>query len=145
MSIYVDRDIQSSFNGDLVVDQKGDLKLANALDTYKSIANFILRTDNGDYSPDPSVGSNLGSFVGEKNTRDTHSHMEFSITKSIAGIVFSVADINVKVLPLDIDEAVCLVFLAGTFLIDGELTYVQEDRLAYSFPYIDADITPLTI
>lgn len=145
MSIYVDRDIQVNFSGDLVIDQKGDLKLANSLDTYKGVANFILRTDYGDYAPDTSIGSNLGNFVGQKNTKETHSHMEYTISRALAGPVFVDTDVRVKVLPLDVDEAVCFVFLAGTFLIDGELTYVQQDRLTYSFPYIEGTPTPLTI
>lgn len=145
MSIYVDRDIETTFEGDLVIDQKGDLKLANSLDTYKAVANFILRSDYGDYAPDSNVGSNLGSFIGQNNVQSVHKAMEYSIARSIAGPVFTTSDVRIKVLPLDIYEAVCFVFLAGTFLIDEELVKVEQDRIAYSFPYMEGAITPLTI
>lgn len=145
MGIYVDRDIGTNFSGDLKIDQKGDLDLANALDTYKAVANFILRTDIGDYAPDYRVGSNLGSFIGENNTEQVHNRMASSITRSIAGPVFVTTDVNVKVVPLDINEAACFVYLAGQFLIDNKLTWVQQDIMTYSFPYMEGSPTPLTI
>lgn len=145
MGLYVDRDIQTSFDGDLEIDSKGDLKLANSLDTYKGAVNFILRTDFGDYAPTPTVGSNLGSFIGESNTKSVHSKMENTIARAIAGPILNDSDVSIKVVPLDVDEAVCFIFLAGKFLIDEKITWVQEDRIAYTFPYIDGTPTPLTI
>ena len=145
MAIYVDRDVYTTFEGDLELDQKGDLKLADSLETYKSVANFILRSDFGSYSPAPNVGSNLGSYIGQTNTRDVHENMETSITNSLAGKIFALTDVGADVVPMDINEALCFVNLAGTFLVSGELITVEQDRLTYSFPYIDGEPTPLVI
>ena len=145
MATYVDRDISVSLEGDLNIDQKGDIKLADALDTYKSVANFILRTDFGDYAPDQSVGSNLGSFIGQSNNRESHANMEYLIVGSLANKVFADTDVSADVVPFDIYEAICFVNLAGSFLVSGELKHVEQERITYSFPYIDGEPTPLTI
>lgn len=146
MAIYVDRDIATDFNGELLLDPKGDLKLADSLETYKAVANFILRTDLGEYQPSPQVGSNLGSFMGKTNTRDVHERMEYSIVKSLAGVVFADEDVSADVLPMDMYEALCFVSLAGEFVISGQLTHVEEHRVAYTYPFIgDQEFTPLTI
>lgn len=145
MSLYVDRDISTNFSGDLMLDQKGDLAIADSLATYKSVANFLLRTDYGDYAPNTQVGSNLGSFIGALNTRSTHEHMEHSIIRGLVEDVFSTTDIDADVLPLDINEAICFVRIAGQYLISGEIVSVDQDTLSYSFPYIDGAPTPLTI
>lgn len=145
MALYVESDIASNFSGDIRLDQKGDLALATSLETYKSVANFILRTDLGDYAPDAYVGSNLGIYIGARNNRDTHRSMELSIKQSLEKNVFNTVDVNADVLPLDTDEAVAFVSLAGSFLISGRLVTVEQDIMSYSFPFIDGEPTPLTI
>src|SRR5688500_2978996 len=109
MAIYSDRDLESSFQGDLEIDTKGDLKLANALDTHKAAANFVLRTDFGQYAPDRSVGCNLGSFIGKNNTPDNHRFMEYNIVKVLAERIYSPTDVVVTVVPFDVNEALCLI------------------------------------
>lgn len=145
MTLYVESDIRCNFSGDLVLDQKGDLSLANPLDTYKSVANFILRTDFGEYAPNPVIGSNLGSYIGASNTRETHEHMENSITRSLVDNVFGNTDVSVDVVPIDINDAVCFVHLAGSFLISGAIVTVNQDTMSYMFPYIDGNPSPLTV
>lgn len=145
MALYVDRDILTNFSGDISLDQKGDLALANPLETYKAVANFILRTDYGDYTPDPKVGSNLGSFIGSSNDRDTHELMEYHIAKGLSNEVFASTDISADVVPFDLDEAICFIHIAGLYLISGEVTSVEQETITYSFPYIDGNPTPLTI
>lgn len=145
MSLYVDRDIASNFSGDLMLDQKGDLSLAYALDTYKSAANFLLRTDYGDYAPNAQVGSNLGAYIGALNTRQTHEQMENSIVRGLVEEVFSNTDVDADVVPLDVNEAICFVKIAGEYLVSGDIIYVEQDVLTYTFPYIEGSPTPLTI
>lgn len=145
MPTYIDRDIGLTFDGDIELSDGGDLKLANALETHKSAANFVLRTDYGDYQPDIDVGCNLGSYIGDLNTTNTHASMEASVSRAIKNEIFSPADVQVNVVPFDIEEALVIVNLAGFFLIDGEEVYVEQDRISYSFPFIDANPTPLVI
>lgn len=145
MVTYSERDIYSSFEGDICIDGKGDLRIGTSLETYKSSANFVLRTDYGEYQPDRDVGCNLGHFIGEPNTSRTHESMESNINRSLKGEIFSESDVSATVVPFDTNEALAIVNLAGYFLIDGKITYVEEDRLMYQFPYIEGRITPLTI
>lgn len=146
MALYTNRDIQSSVTGDLVLDSKGDLDLADALDTYTSAANFVLRTDFGEYAPDSTVGANLGSFIGKMNTSDNHRFMEYNINKTLKEKIFSSTDIDNTVVPFDNNECICFIRIGGSYLIDGVITTVQDRVITYTFPYIDAEyITPLSI
>ena len=145
MTIYVNNDIQANFSGIIQLDGKGDVQLATSLETYKSAANFVLRTDYGDYSPDRQVGCNLGSFIGEPNSRSTHEHMEYNIQKVLKERVFSPLDTTVDVVPVDIDIALCVVRIGGMYDVSGELRSYDSITLTYAFPYIEGTATPLTI
>jgi len=145
MALYVETDIASNFSGDITLDQKGDLAMATSLDTYKAVANFILRTDRGEYAPDVSVGSDLGVYMGSINNRDTHEHMEMYIVRALSNNVFSSKDVSADVMPLNREEAVCFVSIAGSYLISGEVTYVEQDIMSYAFPFMEGSPTPLVI
>lgn len=145
MAIYSDRDIETTFAGDIVLDRKGDLKLANALDTYKSAANFVLRTDFGDYAPEPTVGCNLGSFIGRPNNQDSHEQMEYLINKVLQQELFALTDARADVVPFDVNEALCVISIAGSYLVDGEIIYFDAEQMTYQFPFIDGEPTPLVV
>lgn len=145
MTIYVENDISCNFSGDLKLDQKGDIALATSLDTYRGVANFILRTDLGDYVPNPLVGSNLGAYMGIQNNRDTHEHMEVDILRALTANVFSPAEVSADVLPLSLEAAACFVGIAGSYLISGQLVDVHQSIMAYAFPYMEGEPTPITI
>lgn len=145
MATYYDQDIATTFNGDLVLDGRGDLKIADTLETYKGAANFVLRTDYGDYAADNNVGCNLGTFIGEPNTPESHAKMENAINRTLQNQIFSNNDAVATVVPFDMEEALCIIQLAGTFLISGEFVQVHDQKIAYTFPYIDGEPTPLVI
>lgn len=145
MALYSLMDLASNFSGDICVADNGDLEIANALDTTKAIVNFILRTDYGDYSPNENVGSNLGNYIGEINTSKIHSQIETNIKNSLVTELFDKGDLSVDVVPFDFNEALVVISLAGSYLIDNEITYVEEDRMTFSFPYIEGSISPLTV
>lgn len=145
MAIYSTSDIASSFSGDLCIADNGDIQVGDSLETYKSAANFLLRTDYGDYAPNGNVGSNLGNYIGEVNKTETYSSMERDARNSLIIDLFEKTDVSVDVVPFDINEALVVVSLAGYFMVDNELTYVQDERITFSFPYIDGNITPLVI
>lgn len=145
MATYYDQDIAATFNGDIILDGRGDIKIADTLETYKGAANFVLRTDYGDYAADKNVGCNLGAFIGEPNTPSSHAKMENSINRTLQNQIFSRNDAVATVVPFDTEEALCIVELAGTFLISGEFVEVVDQKIAYSFPYIDGEPTPLVI
>lgn len=145
MAIYIERDILSNFSGDIQVSSNGDIALANSLDTYKNACNFVLRTDFGDYQADGDVGCNLGSFIGEPNVQRVHDAMEYNINKVLRNEIFAPSDAIATVVPFDLEEALAIIQIAGQFMINEELITVEDDRISYSFPYIDAHPTPLTI
>lgn len=145
MALYNDIDISLNFSGDLKLNSKGDIQLADSLETYKSAANFILRTDYGEYAPNSAVGCNLGSFIGERNVAETHDHMKYSIFTNLVSNIFDQSDITVDVVPFDYNEAMCLIQIAGTYNISGKLVTVDGERMIYSFPYIDGNPDPITI
>lgn len=146
MAYYFEEDISSNFQGDLNLTANGDLELANPVDTRSAIANFLLRTDNGDYAPDPLLGCNLGSFVGRLSNSENMQEMESNILRSLTEKVFSLIDVDAVVVPFDVNEVLCVVTTAGTYELSGTPQTVNGKRLAYTFPYIDGThITPLVI
>ncbi len=145
MATYIDQDIASTFGGDIIIDSKGDLKISDALETHKAAANFLLRTDYGDYAPDRTVGCNLGSFIGELNNSENHDRMESLINRSLQNQIFSREDVSATVVPFDLEEALCIVEIAGNYLVSGEIVQSIDQKIAYSFPYIEGEPTPLVI
>lgn len=146
MAVYVHRDIETSFAGDIEIDTNGDLKLANPLETYKAAANFLLRTDHGEYVPDATVGCNLGSFIGEMNTTNTHQYMEYNVNRVLKSRLFSSTDVVATVVAFDINEALCVVKIAGSYLIDNVIQSPQSQNIAYTFPFLEGEsITPISI
>jgi len=137
MSIYQNRDVASSIEGDIELDSKGDLNLANSLETYKAAANFVLRSDFGDYAADKTVGCNLGSFIGLTNTPENHEFMEYNINKVLKERLFSTMDANATVVPFDMNEVLCVVNIGGSYLIDGIIQTINGETLVYLFPYIE--------
>lgn len=145
MALYIDQDIGTTFEGDIIINAKGDVQTADSLQTVKSAVNFVLRTDFGDVAADPSIGCNLGSFIGQPNTEATHQQMEGQINQVMQQEILSEVDAVAHVVPFDVDEALCVLLVAGSFLVSGEIKTVTQDRIAYLFPYIDGEPTPLTI
>lgn len=145
MGTYIDQDIASTIGGDIIIGTDGDLKLFDSLETHKAAANFLLRTDYGDYTPDRKVGCNLGVFIGELNTEENHIKMEFNINRSLQSQIFSTEDVVATVVPFDIEEALCVIQIAGNYLVSGEIKTVLDQKIVYTFPYIEGEPTPLTI
>jgi hypothetical protein len=146
MATYTHQDIETNLEGDILLSSNGDLGLANPLVTYKSAANFLLRTDYGDYAPDQSVGCNLGSFIGELNTEENRDYMAYSADKVLQEKLFDLSDVEVTVVPFDINEVLCVVNIGGSYLIDNIIESVNGEVITYTFPYIDGThITPITV
>jgi hypothetical protein len=146
MSIYYNSDIKTDINGDIVLDSKGDLKLANPLETTKSATIFLLRTDFGDYAPDKSVGCNLGSFIGSTNTPSVRSYMQSIVDNTLKNKIFNPIDVNATVVPFDINEVLCLVEIGGSYLIDGVIKNLYGERVVFTFPFIEGSfVKPLEI
>lgn len=138
MAIYGNRDIATDFYGDLILNDRGDLQLAESYDTYKSAANFLLRTDNGEYAPSPQVGCNLGTFVGKLNTTINHELMEQQATAKLVASLFNREDVQVDVMSFDENEVLCVVSFGGYYLVDNEFVDIETQKLTYTFPYLES-------
>jgi hypothetical protein len=147
MSSYVVRDIASTFSGDIKIGANGDIELANSYDTHKSAVNFLLRTDKGQYKPDVRIGCNLGSFVGDSMLSETFGQMEHTALDNITKFVYSPTDVQVHVIPIDIETAGVFVALNGTYLdSDGNiLTGNTSEVLTYAYPYFEGHPTLINI
>jgi len=146
MAVYYNQDIQSDLNGDLVLDSKGDVKIADPLETCKSAALFVLRTDFGDYAPDTTVGCNIGSFIGSTNTPSTRERLESNINSVLKNKLFNITDVDATVVPFDVHEVLCLIEVGGSYLIDGVIKTVHGERVAFTFPFIEGSfVKPLVL
>ena len=144
MNTYFLQDVGSNFSGDLVIDSKGDLKLFDSYETQKSLTNFWLRTDQGEYVPNPSVGCNLGSFIGEINSPKNLGLIESQTYNTLIRNIWQPEDIRIRVVPLDKEEVMIALQLRGKFAnISGNFLNIIPEVIAYSFPYITANPTPL--
>ncbi len=144
MAIYSLQDINTSVDGDLEVSKKGDLDLASSLDTYKNSARFLIKTDYGDYAPQKQVGCNLGSYIGSLNVDETHFNMKRSITDCLSN-VFSYEDYDAEVVPFDLEEVLCVIFLAGTYFVDNEYQRFEQERITFTFPFLEGSPTEIVI
>lgn len=145
MALYLLEDIGSTFAGDLQLNSRGDLELGNTLNTAKSAANFVLRTDHGGYAPDHAVGANLGALIGEQVSDEAQELAQFYIERALTTNIFSAQDVRATVVPADAYELVCVVDLAGAFALSGQIVDAREEQMLYSFPYITGSPTPITI
>jgi len=144
MNTYFLQDIGATFSGDLVIDSKGDLKLADSYETQKSLTNFWLRTDQGEYVPNPSVGCNLGSFIGEQNSAKNLGLIESQTYNILVRNIWQAEDIKIRVVPLDHQELMIALQLRGKFAnSSGNFINIIPEVIAYSFPYITAEPTPI--
>ena len=144
MATYVDRDLSASLSGDLILSANGDLQLADTYESQKAAINFIVRTDRGEYRPDNRVGADIGSFIGEKHTREAAEAIENSVRQNITQFVMAREDVAVHVIPIAYDEAGIFIAIGGQYIdSDGNLLDVEPEMLTYRFPYSEPDPTPL--
>lgn len=143
MALYLLQDLDSTFGGDLELTPNGDLQLADSMETVRNAANFLLRTDHGDYAPNPAIGANLGNLVGESMTIDLQESAESMIEKTLASSLLSNEDVRATVVPIDIGILGCFVDMQGSFLIGDEIVSASAATLAYEFPYLTGSIEPV--
>ena len=137
MAFYTDRDINISTSGELQLDLKGDLNLAESPESHINATNFLLKTDNGQYKPNPALGANLGVLVGQPMNDDNLEFAEILATRALRENIYSASDVKVTVLPFDQHEAVCVVEAFGTYLVSGEFIDIDPQVFTYTFPFLN--------
>ena len=148
MGIYFLQDIQTTDDGDLVIDSFGDLKIANPMRTLTQCVHNVLLTNKGDLRTEPAFGSNIGTYVGSNNTPMTRTSMERDILISFndQGAVIP-EDLNVDVVAIDIDKVAVMVDVKGSFLYTptNSTEPLLSDmsmgiNLAYIYPFANSQL-----
>jgi hypothetical protein len=110
-------------DGDLVVDESGDLQLSTALEAVQQDIKFRARTGPYDYDPDPFIGANLGSFKGRPNVRRTGDFMKSNLHEALVRDGrFARGDVVVDAIPVSKSQVAMIVFLRDSIVgLDEEL------------------------
>ena len=145
MTIYILQDIETTDDGDLVIDTFGDLKVASPMRTMSQCMNNLMLTDKGDLKTDPTFGANIGAYIGSKNDQMTHRNMELDIMQASEDQGAAIPkDFTVDVVPIDVDTVGVIAQIKGAYLYqptDGltplATTSTDGVTMAYIFPFSD--------
>jgi len=153
MAIYALQDIEVTDDGDIVIDEFGEIKIASPLRTVAQAIDWVLLTNKGELVAEPSFGANIQSFYGDSNIGTTHQFMEASIIQELGmqGLV-EIESTDIDVVPIETDEATILIHTKGNFLDTESETGAftrfidQFDGVvrAYIYPFTSGTIKPIT-
>jgi hypothetical protein len=147
MGNYYIRGIGMTTSGDISIGANGDLELSNSYETKKAAINFLLKTDKGQYRPDPRIGCDLGTFIGSQNFSETFTAMEKSARANIVKFILDPTDVQVHVMPLDQNNAGIFLIVGGDFSDENgnALTDARPEVLTYVYPFTDGQPTLINI
>ena len=131
-------DIAMSLDGDLLVDQTGDLRIINGEEWFKREINKIVKTDNPEWETHPNIGASLSKFIGKINSRSTAKDIEHSIRTGV-GEQFPEWALDVRVVPTSKDSV--RVFIS--FLMQGGTSNILELSFDFSTGALTAGSDPL--
>jgi hypothetical protein len=119
------RDIQWTDDGDLLVDDTGDLQLADEERTVVQDIEFRTRTQHWDYGPEPLIGANLQRYRGWKQARHTGDNMKEDVYYALVKDGrFRKADLFVQAVPVGPNSIGVYVFVQD--VIEGHTGDIQE-------------------
>ena len=151
MAFYVHTDIETTDDGDLVIDEIGDISVASPLKTATQAINNIILTNKGELLTDTSFGANLQQFYGNRNSREARALMERQIEAEVQRqALLDLADVSVDVVAIDVSDAAIIVNVRGAFVdtTTGNLGgIVQPDdgiEMGYLYPFASHTITKIS-
>lgn len=107
-------DLALTEDGELIIDEAGDLKPVLLDESKAKMILFILKTTRGDCLIDPGLGASLEEFIGSPNNERTWSAMKSRIYASLE--YKRIAEgCTVEVVPLDRNSCLILVEYPATF------------------------------
>lgn len=127
MALIDEVDIKMSYDGDLLLDENGDLALSQGFDWLTREVNKRLRSTASDWADYPNIAADLDSFIGKLNTRKTATEIRENIVKALQNEPLTTSAINVKIVPISYDAIMCIVSY-----IDRD-TLVEISRFVYDF------------
>jgi len=122
-------DILVTDTGDLEVDSSGEISLATPAQTLSQLIKHRLLTDHRDYIPDPFLGADLGSELGQPNNERTGKVIAEKVQMALIrdGLV-DPGSLTVDVFPIALEKVAIVVVVRDT--IRG-----LEDPLALTFTW----------
>jgi len=97
---YTTRDISLSEEGDMELDQTGDLELSTPTETVQQAAMSRIKTNNPDWFRFPRIGADLEDLFGEDNDWSTAQDAEVKAENALTiDGRFSDNDVNVDPVP----------------------------------------------
>lgn len=136
MAIYPDRDIATGVDGDLVINDNGDIDLATSIESLEDLLKTIISTDLGEFSALRAFGADLGRLVG-KNMSEVIERIPILIRDGLRRSNYiDPGDVYVDVYPIDHDKVMLFVDFKGTFINEnGEEVAYPSTTLKFYFPY----------
>ncbi|MCY9186601.1 hypothetical protein [Bacillus halotolerans] len=98
-------DLENNIDGDFMVDSTGDFALTDDYESARQDMTNRVRTQKGDWRSHNSLGADLELLEGEPNTRETGLRGESQIYEALTyDHRFDILDLNVRAVPLSIEE-----------------------------------------
>lgn len=117
-------DIKMTVDGDLVVNEDGDLDLVYGDDQVAQEVLFRLKTTKGDWTLSPYCGASLEDFIGQPNTPLTHALIENQVIEAITRNNLVLIP-NVRAVPVGENEVFILVEF-GSIEDDDRIIQIQN-------------------
>ena len=125
-------DVAMTIDGDLRINDNGDLELIDGFDNLSVQTNKRVRTNNPTWRKHPTSGASLHDFIGMPNTRETSSEIMKRIlnTLNVDGIAYP-GRFSVQIVPVDVDTLIITIYfdLAGSRSEISKLLYNFTDGL----------------
>lgn len=153
MGVYANTDIHTTDEGDIVIANDGDIRIADPARSLRQNVMFLAMTNKGDLSFSPAYGNTLSRYIGERNSEQNRSFMERDLYADIRTNSMVVPeDASIDIVPLDVDKVTIIMDIKGSFVnTDATGSYVRflqdntaDQLLAFIYPFTDGTITPVT-
>lgn len=138
---YDEIDLDWTWDGDLLLDQYGDIKDTSE-DPLLSLRNeifSIIKSDLKDWREEPSIGTNLGDFIGEPNISDTAKAIEERVRTSLT-IIVSTSDLHVRVVPVGIHKVLIAITLQVLATPNNKLAVGDTINVSFLYDYFERGI-----
>ena len=112
MAQYTEIDILVDASGDLVLNSSKNFKFATARETLQQDIAFRARTEFNDFEPNPKVGADLQSLLGEPNSRENAAMGERKLFTSLTkdGRIIP-EDLKIKAVPISMNSIAMYTFV----------------------------------
>jgi hypothetical protein len=133
--MYGNRDISTTENGDLVVDN-GDLAISTASESLLRTVNFCLLTNYSGYKPERHFGASPDKFIGQQNNSNTRNEIRLHIDYYLKnqGLLMG-ATHSLNVVPVGNHE-IAVILKINTLIIESSTeASPQEMIIAYKYDF----------